>query len=102
MPDAFARCSGAPPLLRYAALRRRAVLACARLVAPSCALPPQPNFLYTKQVVSDDPYFTGGSLWGMYGSSTSPSNQFGTGAATAWASGATGSSDVYVGEDEAG
>lgn len=33
----------------------------------------------------------------MYGSASSPANQFGSGAATAWASGKTGSSSVYVG-----
>jgi len=57
----------------------------------------EPNWIYQHQATSNDPYFTNGSLWGVYGSSTSPSNQFGSGAATAWAAGKTGSPDVYVG-----
>ena len=57
----------------------------------------EPNFIYNHFATSNDPYFTNGSLWGMYGSATTPANQFGTGAATAWANGKTGSSSVYVG-----
>jgi subtilisin family serine protease len=57
----------------------------------------EPNWVYQHQATSNDTYFTNGSLWGMYGSATSPANQFGSGAATAWAAGKTGSSTVYVG-----
>jgi Subtilisin-like serine proteases len=57
----------------------------------------EPNYVYQHDATSNDTYFTNGSLWGMYGSATSPANQYGTGAATAWASGKTGSSSVYVG-----
>ncbi len=57
----------------------------------------EPNWIYTHQEVSNDPYFTGGSLWGMYGPSTSPSNPYGSNAAAAWAAGNTGSTAVYVG-----
>lgn len=57
----------------------------------------EPNFIYTYGAVSNDPYFTNGSLWGMYGASTSPSNQYGCHAAKAWAEGNTGSSSVVVG-----
>ncbi len=57
----------------------------------------EPNFVYEHQIVSNDPYFTNGSLWGMYGPTTSPANQFGSRAAAAWAGGHTGSSTVYVG-----
>jgi subtilisin family serine protease len=57
----------------------------------------EPNWIYQHQAFSNDTYFTNGSLWGMYGSATSPANQFGCGAATAWANGKTGSSTVYVG-----
>lgn len=57
----------------------------------------EPNWVYQHQATSNDPSFTNGSLWGMYGSSTSPSNQYGSGAATAWAAGKTGSATVYVG-----
>lgn len=57
----------------------------------------EPNYIYTTQVTSNDPYFTGGSLWGMYGDASSPANQYGCQAAEAWALNHTGSSTVYVG-----
>jgi subtilisin family serine protease len=57
----------------------------------------EPNFVYHHTAVSTDPYYTNGSLWGMYGDATSPANQFGTQAGEAWAAGHTGSSNVYVG-----
>lgn len=40
----------------------------------------EPNWIYTTQLSSNDPYYTNGSLWGMYGAATSPANQFGSGA----------------------
>jgi subtilisin family serine protease len=58
------------------------------------------NYIYQHYATSNETYFTNGSLWGMYGSSTSPSNQYGSGAAAVWAkntNGSTGSSTVYVG-----
>jgi subtilisin family serine protease len=57
----------------------------------------EPNYIYQHFATSNDTYYTNGSLWGMYGASTSPSNQFGSQAAVAWAAGKTGSSSVYVG-----
>ncbi len=57
----------------------------------------EPNYIYQHNATSNDIYFTNGSLWGMYGGSTFPANQYGTGAATAWANGKTGSSTVYIG-----
>jgi subtilisin family serine protease len=57
----------------------------------------EPNWIYYHDATSNDTYFTNGSLWGMYGASSSPANQFGSGAAMAWAAGKTGSSTVYVG-----
>ena len=62
----------------------------------------EPNWIYSAQVSSNDPYYTGGQLWGMYGDATSPSNQYGSQAGEAWAAGATGSSDVYVGVIDTG
>jgi subtilisin family serine protease len=56
----------------------------------------EPNYIYTHYATSNDPYYTNGSLWGMYSSSSSPSNNYGCAAATAWDNGNTGSSDVYV------
>jgi subtilisin family serine protease len=57
----------------------------------------EPNWIYQHTATSNDTYFTNGSLWGMYGSATSPANQFGSGAAVAWGNNKTGVSTVYVG-----
>lgn len=50
----------------------------------------EPNYIYQHDDVSNDPYFTNGSLWGMNGT-------YGCNASTAWASGHTGSAKVVVG-----
>ncbi len=57
----------------------------------------EPNYIYTHDATSNDTYFTNGSLWGMYGSATTPANQYGSHAAVAWGAGHTGSSTVYIG-----
>ena len=57
----------------------------------------EPNWIYTHQATSNDPYYTNGSLWGMYGPSTTPANPYGSNAAAVWAAGNTGSAEVYVG-----
>lgn len=57
----------------------------------------EPNWIYQHTAISNDPYVTDGKLWGMYGSATSPANQFGSGAAAAWGVGKVGSNTVYVG-----
>jgi subtilisin family serine protease len=57
----------------------------------------EPNWVYYHDAASNDTYFTNGSLWGMYGANSSPANQYGSGAAAAWANNKTGSSNVYVG-----
>ncbi|MSW42783.1 MAG: S8 family serine peptidase, partial [Actinobacteria bacterium] len=57
----------------------------------------EPDYVLTKQVTSNDPYYTGGNLWGMYGDGTSPANQFGSAAGEAWAAGYTGSRSVAIG-----
>jgi len=56
----------------------------------------EPNWIYTSGLVANDPYATDGSLWGMYGANTTPANQFGSGAAAAWAAGHVGT-NVVVG-----
>ena len=50
----------------------------------------EPNFIYTHDAISNDPYVTDGSLWGMTG-------YFGIGATTAWQKDKTNCSSVYVG-----
>ena len=57
----------------------------------------EPNWIYTHAATSTDTYFTNGSLWGMYGPTTTPANAYGSNAAAAWAAGYTGSTSVYVG-----
>ena len=57
----------------------------------------EPNWVYTVDATSDDPYYTNGSLWGMYGDATSPANQYGSQAGEAWAAGHTGSATVWIG-----
>lgn len=56
----------------------------------------EPNWVYTHQATSNDPYYTNGSLYGMYGDATTPANQYGSQAGEAWAAGRTGSNSVYV------
>ncbi len=57
----------------------------------------EPNYYYYHDAVSNDPYYTNGSLWGMYGDASSPANQYGSQAGEAWGRGNTGSNTVYVG-----
>lgn len=57
----------------------------------------EPNWIVRHDAVSNDPYYTGGLLWGMLGDSTTPTNQFGSQAAELWAQGFVGSSSVVVG-----
>lgn len=54
------------------------------------------NAWYQVRDAANDPYYLDGSLWGMYGSSTTPSSKYGSQASVAWNSGVTGSKDVYV------
>jgi subtilisin family serine protease len=56
----------------------------------------EPNFIYTADETSNDPYYTGNQLWGMYGEATTPANEYGSQAGEAWAAGFTGSTEVYV------
>ena len=56
----------------------------------------EPNWIYQHHATSNDPYFTNGSLWGMYGDGTTPSNPYGSQAGGAWVS-KTDCTDVYVG-----
>lgn len=57
----------------------------------------EPNWTYQHTAVSNDTYYTNGSLWGMYGDATTPANQYGSQAGEAWAAGHTDCSGVLVG-----
>ncbi len=53
----------------------------------------EPNWIYTIDAASNDPFYTNGTLWGMQGAG----NQYGSQAAVAWAAGKTDCSNVYIG-----
>ncbi len=57
----------------------------------------EPNWIYIHQAASNDPYYTNGSLWGMYGDATSPTNQWGSQAGEAWAANRNNCGSVWVG-----
>lgn len=71
--------------------------AAARIKAQPGVRYAEPNWIYTTDATADDPLYTGGSLWGTYGATTTPANVYGSGAGTAWTAGNTGSGDIYVG-----
>jgi subtilisin family serine protease len=60
------------------------------------------NWKVSIDAVSNDPGYTGGSLWGMYGDNTTIKNAFGSQAGEAWAAGAIGSTKVVVGVVDTG
>jgi subtilisin family serine protease len=72
-------------------------LALKRLAALPGVAAVEPDYLVTTGDVSNDPKFTGGNQWDMYGNDSSPGNQYGSGAAEAWSAGYTGSRGVVVG-----
>lgn len=57
----------------------------------------EPNWIYQHQATSNDTYYANGSLWGMYGDTSSPANAFGSQAAEAWGGGRTACNNVIVG-----
>lgn len=57
----------------------------------------EPNYLYHRQLVPNDPLYLDGSLWGMYGDTTTPANSYGSQAGEAWALNYLGSRNVHVG-----
>ncbi|HYX35398.1 MAG TPA: S8 family peptidase [Oligoflexus sp.] len=57
----------------------------------------EPNFIYQHTAVSNDPFFTNGSLFGMYGNTSTPANAFGSQAGEAWTKNQICNNGVYVG-----
>ena len=51
---------------------------------------------------SNDTRYTNGGMWGMYGDTTSPANQFGSQAGEAWDRGFTGSTKTVIGVIDTG
>lgn len=68
-----------------------------RLEADPAVAYAERNWTLTTDATSNDPYFTDGRLFGMYGDQSTPANQYGSQAAEPWARNITGSEDVYVG-----
>jgi len=68
-----------------------------RLGADRAVTLAEPNWIYQHTAASNDPFYTNGTLWGMYGDATSPANQYGSQAGEAWAAGHTCDAGVYVG-----
>lgn len=56
----------------------------------------EPNYIYTHQATSNDPYVAQNYTWGLYGDTTSPASVYGSQAAEAWRAGYTGTNGVYV------
>lgn len=60
----------------------------------------EPNQIYTRMDISNDPYYSNGSLWGMEGDTSiagGPVNPYGSAANQAWNAGYTGSKTVVIG-----
>ncbi len=71
--------------------------AIAKLTADPAIAYAEPNYKLSTQATATDPYYTDGSLYGMYGNLSTPANTFGSQAAEAWGANVTGSDNVYVG-----
>src|SRR5260221_6987199 len=54
------------------------------------------------QATANDPYYTNGSMWGMYGDKTSSVDIYGSQAGEAWTAGDTGKSTIVVGDVDTG
>lgn len=67
-----------------------------RLRSDPAVLHAEPNFRYRIGATANDPFFTAGNQWGLYGATTNPTNLFGSGAAQAWQNGFVGTNSVYV------
>jgi subtilisin family serine protease len=58
----------------------------------------EPNWIYQHTAVSNDPYYTLGNLWGMYGDqSPLQANSYGSQAGEAWDSGSYSCGNVWIG-----
>ena len=63
----------------------------------------EPDYIVTPAEIPNDPYYTNVGSWtdeplgACTENSTSPANEFGSGAGEAWAAGAVGSRNIYVG-----
>ena len=75
-----------------------AVAAAARGLSRDAAVEfAEPNWIYTHQLASNDPYYTNGSLWGMYGDGTTSGQPVRQPGRRGVGRGNIGSAHVYVG-----
>ena len=70
--------------------------AMARLKADPSVEFAEPNWIVQHAVTSNDTYYSNGSLWGMYGNTSTPANQYGSQAGEAWAGAAGGNCSTVV------
>jgi subtilisin family serine protease len=57
----------------------------------------EPDYYVTTDYVPNEDLYGDGTLWNLLGASTAPSNQYGSGAAAAWAMDEVGSRDIAIG-----
>ena len=57
----------------------------------------EPDYVIHHAALLNDPLFTAGQMWGMYGATSTPANIFGSDAAGAWNKGYTGSPNIVIG-----
>lgn len=62
----------------------------------------EPDWLLKADAIANDPAFQNGSMWGMSGDLSTPSNAYGSQAAEAWAKDITGSTKTVVGIIDSG
>ncbi|MGZ8282861.1 MAG: S8 family peptidase [Allosphingosinicella sp.] len=62
----------------------------------------EPNHVFHIEATSNDPGYSGGQMWGMYGDQTGPANVYGSQAGEAWAAGHTGAMEVVIGVIDTG
>lgn len=62
----------------------------------------EPDWNVGVQAIANDTYYSNGSLWGVYGDKSAPTNAFGSQAAEAWSAGKTGSAKIVVGDIDTG
>jgi subtilisin family serine protease len=57
----------------------------------------EPNYILRGGLASNDPFYTGTHLWGLYGDTTYPKNVYGSQVAETWAAGSIGHKKIHVG-----
>lgn len=91
------------PLLRIAVQDGLSVAEAAALLSREDGVAfAEPDYRVTIAATSNDPTYTSGGLWGMYGDATAVKNAYGSQAGEAWVAGFTGSTKTVVGVVDTG